>query len=218
MGIAVIMRELMAAGLSGDALCDAIERIEASMPREPMAGTRSKAALRQERYRERKASQNVTKRNTVTEIVTERNDVTPAVTMELPLDGPPKINIKPPLNPPLKHDSAGATGWHRLPADWQPGPLSKALDAKRAGWPPGWESDQLDRFRSWAANAANTNGKGRKLDWNQAWHNWLRGNDNGKPNTGTNLQSGNRAGQPTERLTAGLRILSDFLPAEPSYR
>lgn len=53
MSIAVIMRELMAAGLSGDALCDAIERIEASMPAAVMVETRSKAALRQERYRQR---------------------------------------------------------------------------------------------------------------------------------------------------------------------
>lgn len=46
----------------------------------------------------------------------------------------------------------------------------------------------------------------------------IEGNYDDRPNTGTNLQPRNSAGQPTERLTAGLRILSDFLPTEPSYR
>lgn len=77
------------------------------------------------------------------------------------------------INPiPCVRD-APARGWHRLPEDWQPRPLPAPLQAKVDQWPPGALDDELAGFRRWAANAANTNGKGRKLDWDQAWRNWL---------------------------------------------
>ena len=48
MNIAAVLRELMAAGLSGEALVEAVERIESSSASDPMAN-----AIRQARYRER---------------------------------------------------------------------------------------------------------------------------------------------------------------------
>lgn len=71
-----------------------------------------------------------------------------------------------------------AGSWHRLPEEWMPAALPSQLGSQRAAWPPGWEAGQLEQFRGWAANAADENGKGRKRDWNMAWHNWLRRNEN----------------------------------------
>jgi hypothetical protein len=64
-------------------------------------------------------------------------------------------------------------GFHRLPDDWEPAPLPEITQAKLAQWPPGKISDELAAFRGWAANAKNEDGKGRKLNWNMAWVNWL---------------------------------------------
>lgn len=62
--IATALKHLMAAGVTGDALIAAIADIEAALPgAQPIEPTRSKAAIRQERYRRNKASQSVTKHN-----------------------------------------------------------------------------------------------------------------------------------------------------------
>ena len=71
-----------------------------------------------------------------------------------------------------------AATWHRLPAEWMPAALPPQLGSQRDAWRPGWEAGQLEQFRGWAANAADENGKGRKRDWDMAWHNWLRRNEN----------------------------------------
>jgi hypothetical protein len=63
--------------------------------------------------------------------------------------------------------------WHRLPEDWVPRPLPAPVQAKVDLWPPGRLDDELASFRRWAANAEDKNGKGRKLDWDQAWRNWV---------------------------------------------
>ncbi|RYG87623.1 MAG: hypothetical protein EON59_06845 [Alphaproteobacteria bacterium] len=68
--------------------------------------------------------------------------------------------------------------FHRLPAEWRPTrPLSATLAAKVALWPSGKVAAELENFTAWAANAKDEDGKGRKLDWDQAWGNWLRGKD-----------------------------------------
>jgi hypothetical protein len=69
---------------------------------------------------------------------------------------------------------ARAKGWHRLPDGWRPTrPLPDAVQAKVDQWPPGALGDELAAMRRWAANAEDKNGKGRKLDWDQAWRNWI---------------------------------------------
>ena len=56
MNIAAVLRELMAAGLSGEALVEAVERIES-------APSKSSNAARQQRYRDRqKEAQTVTRK------------------------------------------------------------------------------------------------------------------------------------------------------------
>ena len=60
MSIAIAVKHLLAAGVTGDALVTAIAEMEAAML---PVDTRSKGAIRQARYRENKASLNVTKRN-----------------------------------------------------------------------------------------------------------------------------------------------------------
>lgn len=77
------------------------------------------------------------------------------------------------INPfPCVH-TARAKGWHRLPENWEPRPLPSPVLAKVDQWPPGTLGDELANFRRWAANAEDKNGKGRKLDWDQAWRNWI---------------------------------------------
>lgn len=56
--IATAVRHLMAAGVTGEALLDAIAEMEAQIRAEPKP--RSSGAIRQERYRRNKASQSVT--------------------------------------------------------------------------------------------------------------------------------------------------------------
>lgn len=68
--------------------------------------------------------------------------------------------------------------YHRLPEGWVPTrPFPPRLAAKIAQWPPGEFEDQLDALRRWAANAKDEPGKGRKLDWDQACHNWMDKHD-----------------------------------------
>jgi hypothetical protein len=65
--------------------------------------------------------------------------------------------------------------WHRLPDGWMPTkPLPAELAAKVAQWPPGKIETELSALHDWAANASNERGKGRKLDWDKAYHGWLR--------------------------------------------
>jgi hypothetical protein len=74
---------------------------------------------------------------------------------------------------PCVHETR-ARGWHRLPEGWAPTrPLPAQVQSKVDLWPPGALDDELAAMRRWAANAEDRNGKGRKLDWEQAWRNWI---------------------------------------------
>lgn len=65
--------------------------------------------------------------------------------------------------------------WQPLPLGWEPTrPLSPNCQAKVDLWPPGAFNDELESFRSWAANAAPVKGKGLKKDWDDAFGNWIR--------------------------------------------
>ena len=66
-------------------------------------------------------------------------------------------------------------GFHALPDDWAPTrKLSDNCQAKVDQWPPGAFEDELESFRSWAANADPVRGKGLKKDWDDAFANWIR--------------------------------------------
>ncbi len=75
--IATALKHLIAAGVTGDALVMAVAEMEAanSASREPVqdAGTRSPAAIRQSRYRNKKRNEGITGRN---ESITNHNAVT----------------------------------------------------------------------------------------------------------------------------------------------
>jgi hypothetical protein len=91
--IATAVKHMMAAGMDADAICAAVADMEASID------TRSTAAQRQARYRERnKASQSVTQRNDVT--------INPSPLIP-PLKAPPDpLKITPPISPhPVVEDA-----------------------------------------------------------------------------------------------------------------
>lgn len=167
--IAAALRELIAAGVTGDSLVAAIERIEAA--EKP---TRTRGAIRTERWRERlKASQSVT----VTECDASVSSPAP------PSDSSP---ITPPITPPTPSPSSIARGrvrGARLPADWQPADadLKFASDL-------GLNRFEIDREIAkfcdyWHARAGPN---ALKCDWSATWRSWCRkamdiaGKDNGK--------------------------------------
>lgn len=123
------------------------------------------AAERMARYRENKKAEAATRN-----VTRNGSDAAPptALDKETPPTPPKEIN---PTTPRVCGSRARA--WHRLPEDWQPRPLPAPVQAKVDLWPPGAVADEFAAFRRWAANAEDKNGKGRKLDWDQAWRNWI---------------------------------------------
>lgn len=131
--IATALKHLMAAGVTGDALIEAIAEIEAALPgAQPAEPTRSKAAIRQERYRRNKASQNVT--NGVTNVTDHNENVTSnAERNGDPLPLPPNDNNS---NPPTP-----------TPENITP---REAEDAHVAAWLAWWDRDPFPR-PDWAS-------------------------------------------------------------------
>jgi hypothetical protein len=75
---------------------------------------------------------------------------------------------------PCVRGSRARRGYHRLPEGWTPErPLPAETRAKVDQWPPGALEDELAALHRWAANAKNEAGRGRKLDWDKAWVNWI---------------------------------------------
>ena len=183
MSLSAILRELVAAGLSGDALCDAVERIEAAQ-----APVRSSNAERQQRYRDRMNSVDPVTRN-----VTSVTSVTP---VSLGSDGSPKI-ISNPSFPPQPSDLP-ATGVkpklvaQHIPADFEPEPLTPASQAMVDRWQAGELESQLQRFRDhWAASATAT---AKKRDWQAAWRTWIGRHNDDRPRNRISMGGNNGAG------------------------
>jgi len=114
---------------------------------------RSAGANRTARWRERKASQNVTERHgDVT--VTQSPEVSPA-----PLPNPSK-------NPPK-----GGQKGSRINPDWRPSEAD-LLKAREAGLSEAQISREAERFRDyWLAKPGKD---GSKADWPATWRNWVR--------------------------------------------
>jgi hypothetical protein len=148
------MKMLVDKGFTGEDLVAFALCLEKAFPVE-----RSSGAERQARYRARKRGDAT---NDVTRDVTEADQV--SLDKKAP-QTPEKINPIPCVR--------GTRAWHRLPESWQPRALPQPVQAKVDQWPPGALGDELAAFRRWAANADDKNGKGRKLDWDQAWRNWI---------------------------------------------
>lgn len=135
-----------------------------------------------------------------------------------PLSRPPnEIKSNPPTHTPGKQ-TPRAKG-HRLPVDWQPGPLPAELASAVAAWPSGALERELARFRDWAASATGPNAT--KSDWNAAWRNWLRKaedegryrtNDRQRPSFSdreTTRQTGERV---AARFAAGSDRVAELVP------
>lgn len=186
--IATALKHLMAAGVTGDALIAAIAEIEAALPgAQPAEPTRSKAAIRQERYRRNKASQNVT--NGITNVTQDNENVTSDAERNTgPLPLPPNDLISNPPTPAPEKTTPRARGKHRLPDDWTPKPLTGDTAMAVANWPNGAVERELARFRDWAAGGGpNT----RKEDWDATWRNWLRrAHDEGRYRNATQQRNG----------------------------
>lgn len=128
---------------------------------------RSSGAERQARYRARQKALAV--EGDVTRDVTE-SDVSPSLSPSpLPSPQTPQPTPRPHTHP---NTNTRARKGHRLPEDWQPKPLTAALEADLKGVSSGAIERELARFRDWAAGATGPNAV--KADWDAAWRNWLR--------------------------------------------
>jgi hypothetical protein len=156
--IATLIRRMSELGATPEMIALAVEEIEAD--RACLEARRTADRERKREQREREKLANVTGHGAdVTNVVSLDKEKSPR---------PPKE-----INPIPCVSGTRARGWHRLPEDWSPRPLPLAVQAKVDQWPPGTHDDELADFRRWAANAEDKNGKGRKLDWDQAWRNWI---------------------------------------------
>jgi hypothetical protein len=161
MSIANLVRRMGELGATHEMIALAVEEVEAAQ-----------ACLEARRHadRDRKRAQREHEKSAdVTGQVTPCHaDVTDRVSLDKETSPRPPKEINP---IPCVRRARGV--WHRLPEDWVPRPLPAPILAKVDLWPPGCLDDELASFRRWAANAEDKNGKGRKLDWDQAWRNWI---------------------------------------------
>ncbi len=199
-----MVRRMGEAGATPEAIAIAMEEIEGIQT--ALNSRREADRDRKRAQRERQNSADVTghSRDSHTDVTGIPSPQSP------PLKTPPDpLKITPPLTPhPAVVISGRETGFHRLPEGWKPErELPERLAAKVAEWPPGATDDELESFHRWAFNADNKPGKGRKKDWEAAWHNWLDRQDkehrNGRQ-TGSNRGSNGRMGGPGSNPTLQL--------------
>lgn len=162
MSIATLIRRMGELGATPEMIALAVDEIEAS--RQSLEARRTADRDRKRAQRERQKSADVTGQS---------QDSHNVVPLRVSLDK--ETSPRPPkeINPIPCVRETRARGWHRLPEGWEPRQLPGPVQAKVDLWPPGALDDELAAFRRWAANAEDKNGKGRKLDWDQAWRNWI---------------------------------------------
>jgi hypothetical protein len=205
--ISAVLKELMAAGLAGDALLAAVERIEMAMGPRVSAG-----AMRTRAWRERKANAEA-ERHKASQNVT--GDKTPPLSPS-PSSPPHPPNNPLPLSPPK---TTGSARGKTLPSDWSPSEVDLAFAVEMLGAPRAHA--EIPKFRDyWHARA----GPGStKRDWSATWRNWIRkaseygktqrNSGNSAPNSGSLLGA-------IEEMRAGLAAdknadVIQFLPARP---
>ena len=92
----------------------------------------------------------------------------------------------------VKRAKSRKADFHRIPDDWKPSRFGDGSGARevvdRRGQP--WAKIQLEDFRAWAANAEDKDGKGRKLDWQQAFAKWINEQDKKEGSNGRSPQAG----------------------------
>lgn len=153
------LRMLLAAGLTGDALVEVVASIDADHASAPK--TKTAAAIRQERYRDRKAASSVTR--DVTRDVSDDAEVSPKKeTSPAPL----KEKTTPSTTEP---NGSSKTRAARLTADWVL-PFDWRADAIKAGLPPDRIDLEAEKMRDWSISSPN----GAKREWRAAWRNWVK--------------------------------------------
>lgn len=175
--IAAAVKHMLAAGMDPDAIVAAVADMELAAA--PQVEPRSSAAIRQARYRARKAESVTEPVTSVTDVMCDVTDASSPpfprpLSPQTPLTPtpiPPEITTparKGTAKPPDKPPKRGT----RLPEDWQPNPDDIAFAQPHL---TGHEiANEAARFRDyWIAKAGSG---GVKLDWSAVWRNWIRSN------------------------------------------
>ena len=160
MMIAVAVKHLIAAGVTGDDLVTAIAEMEASLKT-----VRSVNAERQARYRERVKSREQTVTNVTDNVTNDAKKEIPHTPLEKTTTQNQPTRAKP---------ARQATPF---PDDFQLSSKNLGVAAIR-GFTPAQIDVEVERMRNWSKNA--TGGRGLKKDWQSFAYNWLT--DEKKPN------------------------------------
>jgi hypothetical protein len=179
--IAEILRELIAAGLQGESLVAAVERIEQAQPKATDATAERRRAKDRERYHLRKPQKTPTPPKS-TEIVEMALSSTSSVVSDTKILESKKERVRK----------------SQLPADWVPKPRHYEK-AKKFKHPDGFVDLKADAMRSWAASKAVM-----RANWDATFDGFL------EPKEGTNGQRGSRSFQDdTKSVSAALGRLAE---------
>lgn len=167
--IAAAVKHMLASGMPHDAIVSAVAEMEMHSP---AGDSRSKAAIRQASYRDRKASQTITNHNETSRNVTNVTDVTQGSPSSPPNDI--YNSNPPPPSLPKPKVSAGARN-SRLAVEAQPSQADLAFAEQnqvsaRDEWP---------KFRDHHVSRGNV-----MTDWAAAWRTWVRNAVNFKARAG----------------------------------
>ena len=191
--IAVALKHLMAAGLSGDDLVSAIQEIEDAAPVQVDEQAERRRAKDRERKKKAREAEKVRGNPQMSADSADNSDKTLSPLVPPLSPTPPN----PPYNPPIPAQSsceraagdfeltppqqpkpkrtARANG-QRLDKDWQPTPKDLAFATKH-GLTPEEIEHEANRFRdTWVSKPGKD---GRKLDWEATWRNWITNPDLG---------------------------------------
>lgn len=160
---AAVIRKMAEKGLTASDIAELCEMMEDEKP------TVSSGALRQRRYRERKACD-------VTSDVTR--DVTGVTETPLPLAPPPQTPPPHTPTPPDTTTRAKGRPMRRCPEGWEPSDITHGKLISE-GFTAGDLERALTRMRDHEFKTART-------DWDATFRNWVRGDADRKPPTRIN--------------------------------
>lgn len=164
--IAVALKHLIAAGVTGDALVTAVTEMETEISLTPY---RSSGAIRQDRYRRNKASQNVTSVTSDTASPNGFNGFSDSsLTSLTPIKENPPIGGQKKVSQQGSKPSTRGTRLNRdweLPQEWGEWAEKQSLSGQEI-------INEGAKFRDWWVSKAGAGGL--KVDWEATWRNWIR--------------------------------------------
>jgi hypothetical protein len=164
--IADMVEAMLAKGMPADVIVLAVRTVELAAAK-PEADTRSGAAVRQARYRDRK--RNMLRNSYVTSVTQERvppSSAPPAPSPPLYINPPSTPPTSPPKPPPRERASRAT----RLPADWKP--TEEDWTFAVALLMAAVAREELAKFCDyWKAKSGKD---ATKADWSATWRNWCR--------------------------------------------